>query len=101
MSRPTNDDVKPRVYVVEVEGRVVAAVSAISRREARELRGEKWFLSDLATRKDVNGNALWDGKGLIVFRIAEPIDVARYKSALSEAARRGEYIEDDLFVAFF
>ena len=101
MSRPTNDDGKPRVYVVEVEGRVVAAVSAISRREARELRSEEWFLSDLATRKDVNGKALWDGKAPRVFRIAEPIDVARYKSALSEAERRGEHTEGDLFVAFF
>ena len=43
----------------------------------------------------------WDGKGPIVFRIAEPIDVARYKSALSEAARRGKHTEGDLFVAFF
>ena len=50
-----------RLFTVEIDGKPIVSIEAISSREANELLKEEWFREDLCELRS-GGEPLWDGK---------------------------------------
>ena len=98
MARASNV-VPPRVFVVTIGERAIAAFMAVDRSEAQELCREFRFREDLAELKDKNGQPIWDCQTSLQVRPGRSEEILQYTAALAQAKRTGE-THEDLFVSF-
>jgi 16S rRNA A1518/A1519 N6-dimethyltransferase RsmA/KsgA/DIM1 with predicted DNA glycosylase/AP lyase activity len=69
-----------QVYVIEVDGRAVAAFEAISGKEARELTKEDWLKDDLAELTS-DGSPIWRPDSSMLIRAATANEMSLFWQA--------------------
>jgi hypothetical protein len=75
-------------FVIEINGRAVLALSALSIEQARALCSQHWFFDEL-TRHRSAGAPLWDGTGKLTLRAAQPRErLTLHRERSGEIARR-------------
>ena len=82
------------VFVVEINGRAVAAFGAGSQSEAEALVNEGFLHEDLMTLKN-DGRPLWDGSSEVFIREADPSEVAKWEASYARARLADEADEED------
>ena len=88
-------------YVVEINGRGIAAFNAENRDLAEAFFGDKGFQTDLMTFDDDQGKRLWNGIDELLLREAFPEEHARFAASQARAIHDGEVEdEDDTWVLF-
>lgn len=78
-----------QVFVVEVDGRAVAAFEAISGREARELAKEDWLKDDLAELTS-GGSSVWKPDSAMLIRAATANEMSMFWQAEKKVVPDGE-----------
>ena len=88
-------------YVVEINGRGIAAFNAQNRDFAEAFFGDKGFQTDLMTFDDDQGKRLWNGSDELLLREAFPEEHARFAASQARAIHDEEVEdEDDTWVLF-
>ena len=88
-------------YVVEINGRGIAAFNAQNRDFAEAFFGDKGFQTDLMTFDDDQGKRLWNGIDELLLREAFPEEHARFAASQARAIHDEEVEdEDDTWVLF-
>ena len=84
-----------RLFTVEIDGKPIVSIEAISSREANELLKEEWFCEDLCELRS-GGEPLWDGKANLRSRPANEAEAERYQQFADEASEEA----GDILLAF-
>jgi hypothetical protein len=84
-------------FVLEINGRAILALSAISMQEARKLCSQHWFFDEL-TRHRSAGSPIWDGTSQLTLRAARPKERTALQLARCTEIAREEL--DDVVFAF-
>ncbi len=86
----------PRVFVIETNGKALAAFEAVSGREAKELLKERWFRDELLSLRS-NAQQVWDGAAVLKTRIANDAEIAEFRNS---ASRTKSEDLDGVFLAY-
>jgi hypothetical protein len=84
-------------FVLEINGRAILALSAISMQKARELCAQHWLFDELKRHRS-GGCPIWDGTSALTLRVAQPREQIALLAARSTEIARGEL--DDIVFAF-
>jgi hypothetical protein len=87
------------VYVAVIEGRAVAAFSAMDEVEAEAHLENESFRSDLMVLEN-NGKALWDGSSQILLRESYDDEATEWRMTMKAAQAGDAEIDHDDFVAY-
>jgi hypothetical protein len=88
------------IYVVEIEGRSIAAFRADTSSHADVRMRDRAFRDDLMVLA-TGGRPLWDGRADILIRHALPGEEATWRASHAKAIRQGSIEgDDDEWIAF-
>lgn len=88
------------IFTMEIAGTPVLTFSAENRRQADELRRERWLHEELKAMQ-AGGQPLWDGATKLTIREASESETAAFRARLQRAIDNGDQdAGDDYFISF-